>query len=33
LNVARERDGDGAGRGEIALETGENLIERAKAAG
>jgi len=33
LNVAREPDGDGAGRGETALETGEDLIERAKAAG
>jgi hypothetical protein len=33
LDIPRERDGDGAGRGETALETGEDLIERAKAAG
>src|SRR5208282_5317364 len=33
LNVAREPDRDGAGCGETALETGEDLIERAKAAG
>jgi hypothetical protein len=33
LDLSRERDGDGAGCSEIALEAGENLIERAKAAG
>jgi ferredoxin len=32
LHVLRDRDGDSAGCGEITLETGENLIERAKAA-
>ena len=33
LDISRERDRDSAGCGKIALETGENLIERAKAAG
>jgi hypothetical protein len=33
LGFSRKLDGDGAGWGEVALETGENLIERAKAGG
>jgi hypothetical protein len=33
LDVACKTNGDSAGCGEIALVTGENLIERAKAAG